>query len=288
MIILHLQWFYNLFTLFFAWLTPANFFITFSFIGQALQDNVNQMKGWAGDDIQGSYPGIRIPVMTAQYVYVGILLATLVLSLGNKPNGVASQWLFKTASFFYAILAAFMIGVMIYLVSSLREESLNVLLCYANLSLILRFQVYVAFDDVAKAPGGISFSSLINSCSITEIFLAVAGTYGTWIISALLALQPYHLATSLLQYLLLSPTYINILNIYAFANISDVSWGTKNSLDIPDEKALGENPETEREKVVNTYRAQVSLPRAEQLEASYQQAEGRLRQQVSILRDHFR
>jgi len=33
--------------------------------------------------------------------------------------------------------------------------------------------------------------------------------------------------TSFIPYLLLSPTYINILNIYAFANLDDISWGTK-------------------------------------------------------------
>jgi chitin synthase len=33
--------------------------------------------------------------------------------------------------------------------------------------------------------------------------------------------------TSFLQYLLLTPTYINILNVYAFCNTHDITWGTK-------------------------------------------------------------
>lgn len=33
--------------------------------------------------------------------------------------------------------------------------------------------------------------------------------------------------TSFIQYLLLSPAYVNILNIYAFCNMHDISWGTK-------------------------------------------------------------
>ncbi len=33
--------------------------------------------------------------------------------------------------------------------------------------------------------------------------------------------------TSLLSYLYYSPTYINILQIFAFARIDDLSWGTK-------------------------------------------------------------
>lgn len=33
--------------------------------------------------------------------------------------------------------------------------------------------------------------------------------------------------TSFVQYLLLTPTYINILNVYAFCNTHDITWGTK-------------------------------------------------------------
>jgi len=33
--------------------------------------------------------------------------------------------------------------------------------------------------------------------------------------------------TSFIQYLLLTPTYVNILNVYAFCNTHDITWGTK-------------------------------------------------------------
>ncbi len=35
------------------------------------------------------------------------------------------------------------------------------------------------------------------------------------------------MVTSLLSYLYYSPTYINIIQIFAFARIDDLSWGTK-------------------------------------------------------------
>lgn len=35
------------------------------------------------------------------------------------------------------------------------------------------------------------------------------------------------MVTSFLQYMLLTPTFTNILNVYAFCNTHDVSWGTK-------------------------------------------------------------
>lgn len=33
--------------------------------------------------------------------------------------------------------------------------------------------------------------------------------------------------TSFVQYVLMAPSYIAVLNVYAFANVHDVSWGTK-------------------------------------------------------------
>lgn len=38
---------------------------------------------------------------------------------------------------------------------------------------------------------------------------------------------PSNTAAQFLQYLALTPTYINILNVYAFCNTHDISWGTR-------------------------------------------------------------
>jgi chitin synthase len=52
-------------------------------------------------------------------------------------------------------------------------------------------------------------------------------TYGIWLIASLIMFDPWHMFTSLIQYLLLTPTFTNVLNVYAFCNTHDVSWGTK-------------------------------------------------------------
>lgn len=57
--------------------------------------------------------------------------------------------------------------------------------------------------------------------------LALASTFGAYIVASLLYLDPWHLVTSFVQYLLMATSYINILNVYAFCNWHDVSWGTK-------------------------------------------------------------
>ncbi|KAI6040337.1 glycosyltransferase family 2 protein [Pisolithus marmoratus] len=67
--------------------------------------------------------------------------------------------------------------------------------------------------------------------------LSVAITYGVYVTSSLLAFDPWHILTSFLPYLLLTPTYLCILSIYAFSNLHDISWGTKQDT-VPD-KDLG-------------------------------------------------
>ena len=39
--------------------------------------------------------------------------------------------------------------------------------------------------------------------------------------------EPWHMITSFTQYMLLLPSYVNILMMYAMCNLHDVSWGTK-------------------------------------------------------------
>lgn len=41
--------------------------------------------------------------------------------------------------------------------------------------------------------------------------------------------DPWHMFSSFFQYLCLAPSFINVLNVYAFCNLHDVSWGTKGS-----------------------------------------------------------
>jgi chitin synthase len=51
--------------------------------------------------------------------------------------------------------------------------------------------------------------------------------------------------TSFIQYLLMAPSYIAVLNVYAFANVHDVSWGTKGdnkaATDLGTVQAAGKN-----------------------------------------------
>jgi len=59
------------------------------------------------------------------------------------------------------------------------------------------------------------------------LIVSMCSTWLLYLFASILFLDPWHMATCFIQYLLLTPTYINILNVYAFCNTHDITWGTK-------------------------------------------------------------
>lgn len=111
--------------------------------------------------------------------------------------------------------------------------------------------------------------------------LTQQATYGLYLISSLLYLEPWHMMTSFVQYLFLLPSYVNILLIYAFCNLHDVSWGTKG--DNGASKDLGQAKMVKKD---GEELAEVAMPtRQEDVEALWQQARSELRIPVKEVRE---
>lgn len=79
--------------------------------------------------------------------------------------------------------------------------------------------------DFDNGAGGFIKSFFTSTTGL--VLLALASTYGTYFVGSFLYLDPWHLATSSWAYFLGMPSTINVLNVYAFCNWHDVSWGTK-------------------------------------------------------------
>lgn len=74
---------------------------------------------------------------------------------------------------------------------------------------------------------GFNINDLFKNKVFYMLIISVMSTYGIWLIASLIMLDPWHMVTSFAQYMLLTPTFTNVLNVYAFCNTHDVSWGTK-------------------------------------------------------------
>jgi len=64
---------------------------------------------------------------------------------------------------------------------------------------------------------------------VGALIAAMVSTFGIYMAASLLYRDPWHMFSSFLQYLCLAPSFTNVLNVYAFCNLHDVSWGTKGS-----------------------------------------------------------
>ncbi|WAR63939.1 hypothetical protein PtB15_16B98 [Puccinia triticina] len=119
------------------------------------------------------------------------------LSMGNRPQG--AKWKYISAMIIFGCLALYMLVACVL-----------ILVKAVNL-----------FAPPLTVKGG------ANATLYAQVVISLIATFGSWITSSVLALDPWHLLTCMLQYLLLAPAYINVLNVYAFANLHEFSWGTK-------------------------------------------------------------
>ena len=131
-------------------------------------------------------------------MYVISLIACFILALGNKPK--RSRHIYLGMVIFWAI-------VMVYLIFA---------------------SIFVTVRSVqAEAKKGFHLRDLFQNSIFSTLIVSMASTYVLWFVISFLFLDPAHMFTSFLQYLLMTPTYINFLNVFAFCNTDDLTWGTK-------------------------------------------------------------
>lgn len=84
----------------------------------------------------------------------------------------------------------------------------------------------VGIQSAVDDAGG-SVTAMLGESTFRNIIISLLSTYVMYFVSSFLFLDPWHMFTSFIQYIFMSPSYTNILNVYAFCNTHDVSWGTK-------------------------------------------------------------
>ncbi|EQC34234.1 hypothetical protein SDRG_08436 [Saprolegnia diclina VS20] len=118
----------------------------------------------------------------------------------------------------FNIVYAFLI--MVQIVFGLGNKPKHVQWLYTFLSVFYAVVVITAvFFSVCSL-------SSHNGMSPFNIVL-LAATFGVYFIAAAFHFELHHVVFTFVQYLVMLPTTINILMIYAFCNIQDLSWGTK-------------------------------------------------------------
>lgn len=220
-LVLQLEFYYHCVTLVVLWFSLSCFFLVF----RILTRNLGSLE--IGFTL-GRY------ISTAfLWVYVGCLVCTFVLAFGNLPRG--TRKFYVTIAVLFAVLMAYLLFGAVYL--AVRT-------------------VHLVQDTVGAFNAGMLFTNQ----KLRDLVLSVLSTYLMYGMAAVIHGEPLFMVTSFFQYLLLLPLYVNMLNIYAFCNIHDISWGNR---DTPQARELG------AAKVSGTEATTVAVGSPEELEKQW-------------------
>ncbi|KAI9813272.1 MAG: Chitin synthase, class 2 [Pycnora praestabilis] len=203
MFFFHVQLLYNMFSVFLSWFSLASFWLTTSVI-MDLVGTPSDQNGQTGFPFGAKVTPIVNTVL--KYLYLAFVLLQFILALGNRPKG--SRYSYITSFCVFAVIQLYLIILSMYLV--------------------VRAFTGGKTTPFVEGKGADAFlSSFFSNTSSGIIIIAIAATFGLYFVASFLYLDPWHMFTSFPQYLLVMSSYVNILNVYAFSNWHDVSWGTK-------------------------------------------------------------
>lgn len=144
-------------------------------------------------------PG-KVLFIIFEWLYIAVLITCFILALGNRPQG-SNKWYMSMVYFWCVIMAYLMFASVFIAVKSVQKQ-------------------------IAENKG-FEFADLFRDKIFATMIISLLSTYVMWLLVSIIFLDPWHMFTSFFQYLLMTPTYINILNVYAFCNTHDITWGTK-------------------------------------------------------------
>ncbi|KAG6847957.1 hypothetical protein H0H93_004642 [Arthromyces matolae] len=142
-------------------------------------------------------------ILALKWIYLAFLALQFVLALGNRPKGERTAY--TVTLWVYAFL------------------SLYLIIC----SLWLTGLSFKAIPQ--KLAEHKSFVETFLQPPLGPLMAAIIATFGIYFFASFLFFDPAHMFHSFPQYMLLAPSFVNVLNVYAFCNLHDVSWGTKGS-----------------------------------------------------------
>ncbi|KAJ3241690.1 Chitin synthase, class 2 [Chytriomyces hyalinus] len=196
---------YTAINLVLSWFSIASIYICFYFMFNIVGNSSLIACSQAVQDAPGADPFYPYggPVSgTIKASYICTVLVMILASLGNKPDTI------KEILMLIASLFSFMMSFLLILVG------------------------WTIYLDIVQIPDTVTTAAtfwkyLIHKPTFRDLAISLLSTYVMYFLSSLLYLDPWHAFTCLIQYVLMIPSYINVLMVYAFCNIHDISWGTK-------------------------------------------------------------
>ncbi|KAI9693135.1 MAG: Chitin synthase, class 2 [Bathelium mastoideum] len=128
-----------------------------------------------------------------RYACVLLICMQFILSMGNRPQGAKKMFLSSMVAY----------------------------------SIIMAYTTFAALYIVVRQLTTPGTEIRLGNNLFTNLIVSTCSTIGLYFLMSFLYLDPWHMFTSSAQYFSLLPSYICTLQVYAFCNAHDVTWGTK-------------------------------------------------------------
>ncbi|KAJ3072201.1 Chitin synthase, class 2 [Podochytrium sp. JEL0797] len=204
--LLMMETIYNTIQLIFSWFMIGNMYLSFFFLFN-ISDSAEMAACTGGvqslPGIDPFYPWGGTVSGILRSIYIGSVMAMFIASMGNRPEAAKIMYLV------FAGVFAVLMGFMLFMGG---------------------WTIKVSIDHyIASNPTGVwsFFHYVANEPAFRDLVVSTLSTYALYFISSAMFLDPWHTFTCMIQYLFMIPAFTNILMVYAFTNIHDVSWGTK-------------------------------------------------------------
>ncbi|ORY48848.1 hypothetical protein BCR33DRAFT_12012 [Rhizoclosmatium globosum] len=205
MFLLTLETIYNLANIIYSWFSIASIYVCFFFMFNLAASEDLAACTQAVLDSATQDPFFPIGPYMAQAtrgIYIASFVSIVVASLGNKPTTIKP--LLSIVTIIFGICMALMLTLICWTVY------LDIKNIPPTVKTLNQFIKYVPSDP-----------------NFMDLAISLMCTYVMYIVVSIVYLDPWHPFTCLIQYLLMSPSFSNVLMVYAFCNIHDISWGTK-------------------------------------------------------------
>ncbi|KAJ3037428.1 Chitin synthase, class 2, partial [Rhizophlyctis rosea] len=233
-----IQYIYNLINQVFSWFILGNFAVTFYYLFGELEMILADPALLPG---QVATRIITFLIAVARYSYPVILICLFIISFGNRPQAFRNTY--KIVMVLFGVIGAVMMGLLIRRIAALvgahvtglddtdaYRELLNPIVDHARVEVTDGGQLLV--NALVMHVANVTMVQLEENLKQARwealIYLVtLASTIGVFFFASFVQLDFAHMFTCFIQYMLLLPSYINVLTVYALSNLHDVSWGTK-------------------------------------------------------------
>lgn len=190
----HVQALYNLVQLVLTWFALGNLWLTFAIIIQYLPSVLLH------DFSDGWLVAFHYVNLVLMWLYGFFLALQFILALGNRP--VSETFAYMLSFTVFGVLGSYTLTI--------------------SLWMTIRSLSHLAAENKPAV-------DIVLNNTTAVLIASLAAMYGLYLIASLLYLDPWHMFTSSFQYFFMAPSFVNVINVFAFCNLHDVSWGTKGS-----------------------------------------------------------